>query len=67
MTTVSTTGEDEPRVEVPNPTTHEDEPKGEPTGRKSKGSMDGMADEDSLRLIKELQAQDYGLRRRGKV
>ena len=25
------------------------------------------ADEDSLRLIKELQAQDLGLRRRGRV
>ena len=67
MTTISTTGEDERRGEVPNPTPHEDEPKGEPTGRKSKGSMDGMADEESLRLIKKLQAQDYGLRRRGKA
>ena len=28
-------------------------------------SFEAVADEDSLRLIKELQAQDYGLRRRG--
>ena len=67
MTTISTTGEDERRGEAPKSTPHEDEPKGEPTGRKSKGSTDGMADEESLRLIKELQAQDYGLRRRGKA
>ena len=67
MTTISTAGEDERRVEVQNSSPHEDEPKGEPAARKSKGSMDGMADEESLRLIKELQAQDYGLRRRGKA
>ncbi|KAL8794700.1 MAG: hypothetical protein Q9195_002775 [Heterodermia aff. obscurata] len=67
MTTISATGDDERRGEVQNSHPHEDEPKGEPTGRKSKGSMDGMADEESLRLIKELQAQDYGLRRRGKA
>jgi len=28
-------------------------------------SSETIADEGSLRLIKELQAQDYGLRRRG--
>ena len=67
MTTISITGEDERRGEVPISTLHEDQPKGESTGRKSKGSMDGMADEESLRLIKKLQAQDYGLRRRGKA
>ena len=67
LTTISTTGEDERRGEVPKSTPHDDEPKSEPTGRKSKGSIDGVADEDSLRLIKELQAQDYGLRRRGKA
>lgn len=30
-------------------------------------SLQGVADEESLRLIKELQSQDYGLRRRGVV
>ena len=36
--------------------------------QKSKGrtSSDNMADEDSMKLIKELQAEEYGLRRRGK-
>lgn len=53
MTTISTAGEDERKVGAPR--------------RKSRGSMDNGADEESLKLIKELQAQDYGLRRRGKA
>ena len=53
MTTISTTGDDEPKLEVPR--------------RKSRGSIDNGADEESLKLIKELQAQDYGLRRRAKA
>jgi hypothetical protein len=28
-------------------------------------TFEAVADEESMRLIKELQAQDYGLRRRG--
>ena len=34
---------------------------------KARLSSDTFADEESLRLIKELQAQDYGLRRRGRA
>lgn len=30
-------------------------------------SSETFTDEESLRLIKELQAQDYGLRRRGRA
>ena len=53
MTTISTTGENERRDET--------------RRRKSRSSIEDVADEESLRLIKELQAQDYGLRRRGKA
>ena len=34
---------------------------------KARTSSESMADEDSMRLIKELQAEEYGLRRRGKA
>ena len=34
---------------------------------KARTSPESMADEDSMRLIKELQAEEYGLRRRGKA
>ena len=57
ITTISTTGEDER----------------EETGSlsaemgKSGSSMEGIADEESLKLIKELQAEEYGLRRRGRA
>lgn len=79
--TSSTVDEDERKGEVSNLVSHEEEQtghgtnttidtvpqKGETTRRKSRGSMDGVTDEESLRLIKELQAQDYGLRKRGKA
>ncbi len=58
MTTISTTGEDEKKevgLEL------------SVKKRKSRGSMEGTADEESLRLIKELQAEEYGLRRRGRA
>jgi len=58
MTTISTTGEDEKR-EVRLESSAEK--------RKPRGSMEGIADEESLRLIKELQAEEYGLRRRGRA
>ena len=57
MTTISTTGEDD-RKEMG---------LGMADKRKSRGSMEGIADEESLKLIKELQAEEYGLRRRGRV
>ena len=53
MTTISSTGDDER--------------KNERIRRKSRGSAEIMADEESLKLIKELQAQDYGLRKRGRA
>lgn len=57
-TTISTTGEDQKKeVALESPTEK----------RKPRGSMDGIADEESLRLIKELQAEEYGLRRRGRA
>ena len=34
---------------------------------KARTSSEDMADEDSMKLIKELQAEEYGLRRRGKA
>jgi hypothetical protein len=58
ITTISTTGEDEKKevgLEL------------SVKKRKSMGSMEGTADEESLRLIKELQAEEYGLRRRGRA
>jgi len=57
MTTISTTGDDE-KKEIGLESSAEK--------RKPRGSMDGIADEESLRLIKELQAEEYGLRRRGR-
>ena len=36
-------------------------------GLKMRVRSDAVTDEESLRLIKELQAQDYGLRRRGRM
>lgn len=36
-------------------------------GRKSRVGSEIEADEESMRLIRELQAQDMGLRRRGRV
>lgn len=53
MTTISSTGDDERKPET--------------MRRKSRGSAENMADEESLKLIKELQAQDYGLRKRGRT
>ena len=38
-----------------------------PKRGKPRLSSETFADEESLRLIKELQAQDYGLRRRGRA
>ena len=38
-----------------------------PKRTKPRLSSENFADEESLRLIKELQAQDYGLRRRGRA
>lgn len=58
VTTISTTGEDEKKeIALESPTEK----------RKPRGSMEGVADEESLRLIKELQAEEYGLRRRGRA
>lgn len=58
ITTISTAGEDDKR-EVGS---------GSPVEkRKSRGSVEAIADEESLRLIKELQAADLGLRRRGRA
>ena len=45
---------------------HVQEPRPTPSLKTAVGS-DFQADEDSLKLIKELQAQELGLRRRGKV
>ena len=67
MTTNSTNGEDEGKAEVAQTVAGGHERKVEAAIGKSRGSMDGIADEESRRLIKELQAQDYGLRRRGKA
>ena len=57
ITTISTTGEDE-RKEIGLVSAEK---------VKSGSSMEGIADEESLKLIKELQAEEYGLRRRGRA
>lgn len=57
ITTISTTGEEERKEIGP----------GSIEKRKSRGSLESIADEESLRLIKELQAEDYGLRKRGRA
>ena len=68
ITTISTTGEDEQKAEMTvAPTSFEVDRKDGTPRRKSRGSIEGIADEESLKLIKELQAQEYGLRRRGKA
>ena len=38
-----------------------------PEKRKPRGSVETVPDEESLRLIKELQKEEYGLRRRERV
>lgn len=67
ITTNSSNGEDDEKAELTQTMAGGHERKVEATIRRSRGSMDGIADEESRKLIKELQAQDYGLRRRDKA
>ncbi len=67
MRSTSSSSYDEHRIEEESSAKTQPPPSASKSGRGARLSSETVADEESLRLIKELQAQDLGLRRRGRT